>query len=79
MYVDMVLPEERIPYDIPHPDQSTQLAWEQWNGTRWGTLPVEMVVAEETAGLTQSGFIETVTAHHSQPERSGKWQRRING
>ena len=58
MYVDMVLPEERIPYDIPHPDQSTQLAWEQWNGTRWGTLPVEMVVAEETAGLTQSGFIE---------------------
>ena len=58
MYVDMVLPEERIPYDIPQPDQSARLAWQHWDGTEWKTLPVELVVTEETAGLTQSGFIE---------------------
>ena len=28
MYVDMVLPEERIPYDIPQPDQSAT----NWHG-----------------------------------------------
>lgn len=79
MYVDMVLPEERIPYDIPQPDQSARLAWEQWNGSGWKVLSVESVVAEETAGLTQSGFIEIylpekVTDH--QVDKQGRtWLR----
>lgn len=58
VYLDMVLPESRIPYGVARPGQSVTLAWEFWDGRSWRRLSPEMVVLEETGGLTQSGYVE---------------------
>lgn len=58
MYLDMILPKEKIPFYVPQPDKSLKLAWEFWNGCDWKPIAIESVRAEETFGLTQSGFIE---------------------
>ena len=58
VYLDMVLPKARIPYGVARPGQAVTLDWELWNGVRWQALPPEMVVLEETCGLTQSGYVE---------------------
>lgn len=58
MYLDTTLPQEKIPFYNPQLGSSLKLSWEWWNGTEWQTLPSESVKAEETNGLTQSGFIE---------------------
>ena len=58
VYADMALPQERIPYDLPQPGQSARLSWEYMSGGKWEKIPPEAVTAEETAGLSRSGFIE---------------------
>ncbi|WP_291528280.1 hypothetical protein [Bacteroides sp. UBA939] len=58
MYIDTALPKERIPFGSPQPGQNVKADWELWNGTGWQTISHESVQAEETCGLTQSGFIE---------------------
>lgn len=58
MYLDMVLPKENIPFNSPQPGKATKLTWEFWNGNAWSPIAVDAVRAEETQGLTQSGFIE---------------------
>lgn len=58
MYIDMALPGERIPFGSPQPGQSVKTNWELWNGSDWQAIDPESVKAEETCGLTQSGFIE---------------------
>lgn len=58
MYIDMALPEERIPFGSPQPGQKVKAVWELWDGTGWQTVSSESVKMEETCGLTQSGFIE---------------------
>lgn len=58
VYLDMVLPESGIPYGVARPGQTVTLGWEFWNGSDWQGLSPEMVVLEETAGLTQSGYVE---------------------
>lgn len=58
MYLDMVLPKANIPFNSPQPGKVTKLAWEFWNGNAWSPIAVDAVRAEETQGLTQSGFIE---------------------
>lgn len=58
LYLDMVLPQEKNPfYDLQLGRQVT-LAWEYWSGNEWHPIAIESVLAEETLGLTQSGFIE---------------------
>lgn len=58
LYLDMVLPQEKNPfYDLQLGRQVT-LAWEYWSGNEWHPIAIEAVLAEETLGLTQSGFIE---------------------
>lgn len=58
LYLDMVLPQEKTPfYDLQLGRQVT-LAWEYWSGNEWHPIAIESVLAEETLGLTQSGFIE---------------------
>ena len=56
LYFDMVLPQEKIPFYDPQPGSQATLIWEYWSGNEWH--PIESVLAEETLGLTQSGFIE---------------------
>lgn len=58
MYLDMVLPSQRIPYYNPQLDKSTSLMFECWNGTVWEPLSEKSIIAEETNGLRQSGFVE---------------------
>ena len=58
VYADMALPQERIPYGLPQPGQSARLIWEYMSGGKWEKIPPEAVTAEETAGLSRSGFIE---------------------
>ena len=58
MYIDMVLPKEKIPFYNPQPDKSIKLSWEYWNGNEWRSVAIESIIAEETCGLTQSGFVE---------------------
>lgn len=58
MYIDMVLPGERIPFSSPQPGQNVRTSWELWNGSSWQAIAPESVKAEETCGLMQSGFIE---------------------
>ena len=54
----MVLPQEKIPFYDPQPGRQVTLAWEYWSGNEWHPITIESVFAEETLGLTQSGFIE---------------------
>lgn len=58
VYADVALPQERIPYGLPQPGQSARLSWEYMSGGKWEKIPPEAVTAEETAGLSRSGFIE---------------------
>lgn len=58
IYLDMVLPKENIPFNSPQPGKVTKLAWEFWDGNVWSPIAADAVHAEETQGLTQSGFIE---------------------
>ncbi|WP_293670307.1 hypothetical protein [uncultured Parabacteroides sp.] len=58
IYIDTILPGERIPFGSPQPGQSVETGWELWVGTGWQAIPPESVKAEETCGLTQSGFVE---------------------
>lgn len=58
IYLDLVLPKEKIPFYNPQPDKSVKLSWEYWNGNSWQPVPTQSVKVEETCGLTQSGFIE---------------------
>lgn len=58
MYLDMVLPKENRPFNSPQPGKVTKLAWEFWDGNVWSPIATDTIRAEETQGLTQSGFIE---------------------
>lgn len=58
LYLDMVLPQEKIPFYDLKPGRQVTLAWEYWSGNEWHPIAIESVLAEETLGLTQSGFIE---------------------
>ena len=58
MYIDTALPQASIPFGVPGPGLSARLSWEYFCQTGWKAVPAEAVVCEETAGLTQSGFIE---------------------
>lgn len=58
MYIDMALPEEKIPFYNPQPDKRVKSSWELWSGDSWKAIMDESVHIEETCGLTQSGFIE---------------------
>lgn len=58
MYLNLVLPKEKIPFYNPQPGKNIRLAWEFWNGSKWRPIDIDSVRAEETLGLTQSGFIE---------------------
>lgn len=72
MYIDMALPGECIPFGSPQPDRHMQTSWELWNGIGWQSIPPESIKAEETCGLTQSGFVEITL-----PEKIGS--RYIDG
>lgn len=58
IYPDLVLPKEKIPFYSPQPGKSIKLSWEYWNGNSWRSVSIQSIVAEETCGLTQSGFVE---------------------
>lgn len=58
IYMDLVLPKEKIPFYHPQPDKSVELSWEYWNGNSWQPVPTQSVTVEETCGLMRSGFIE---------------------
>lgn len=58
MYLDMALPREKIPFYNPQPDKNVKLEWTYWLGTGWLPVPARSVIADETCGLTQSGFVE---------------------
>lgn len=58
MYLDMVLPpSKKLPDEQPSAE-TVNLAWEYRNGNSWQPISSDSVRAEETLGLTQSGFIE---------------------
>ncbi|WP_459189816.1 hypothetical protein ACGE0T_07015 [Parabacteroides sp. APC149_11_2_Y6] len=57
-YLDLVLPKENVPFYNPQPDKSIKITWEYRDGNNWLPIPIESVIAEETSGLTQSGFVE---------------------
>lgn len=58
IYLDLVLPKEKIPFYSPQPNKSIKLSWNYWNGNSWQPIPLQSIIAEETCGLTQSGFVE---------------------
>ena len=58
MYLDTALPQDRLPYYRPNTDTPSAPQWQYWNGEDWEDVPAKDLIAEETAGLTQSGFVE---------------------
>lgn len=58
IYMDTTLPQDKLPYYNPKLDKPMQLEWEHWDGKQWETIPSGQIIAEETDGLTQSGFVE---------------------
>ena len=58
MYLDTALPQDRLPYYNPNTDTPTAPQWQYWNGEDWEDVPAKDLIADETAGLTQSGFVE---------------------
>lgn len=58
MYLDLALPREKIPFYHPQPGKGVTLSWQYRDGTDWKDPGTTAVLAEETRGLTQSGFIE---------------------
>lgn len=68
IYLDMALPQDTLPYYNPDPDATTQTVWQYWKGTEWQTLSSQDIISDETAGLTQSGFVEIRLAEGVKPE-----------
>ena len=58
MYVDMILPDSKIPFDVAHPGEEAKLKWHYWNGRDWKDIHAESVTLDDTKGLTQSGYVE---------------------
>ena len=58
MYVDMILPDSNIPFEVAHPGQEVRLKWSYWDGRDWKELKSECVTLDDTKGLTQSGYVE---------------------
>lgn len=58
IYLDLVLPKEKTPFYNPQPGKNVCLTWAYRDGEGWHSLPIDSVHAEETSGLTQSGFVE---------------------
>lgn len=58
IYMDMALPQDRLPYYNPKLDKPVQLEWEHWDGKQWENIHSGQIIAEETDGLTKSGFME---------------------
>lgn len=81
MYLDMVLPAEKIPFYNPQPDTDSELAWEYWTDNSWLPLPLQSVIAEETRRFTQSGFVEIklpATIKPTDADRQGRvWLRAL--
>ena len=75
MYIDLTLPREKIPFYNPQPDKSVTLAWQYWDGIDWKDLATAAILAEETNGLTQSGFIEIKLPEKISDRQTGSWGR----
>lgn len=58
MYLDMVIPPQSIPYNMPQTNGTVSLVWEYRKENSWTELSSKTVIVEETCGFTQSGFIE---------------------
>lgn len=58
LYFDMTLPQDRLPYYNPRTDAALPSVWQYWNGTDWTDIPATDILADETTGLTKSGFVE---------------------
>lgn len=58
LYFDMALPQDRLPYYNPGTDAAAAPVWQYLNGTDWTDIPAADILADETAGLTRSGFVE---------------------
>lgn len=58
MYLDTALPQDKLPFYTPNRNAEMRLDWEYWDGSQWATVSSKDIIAEETAGLTQSGFVE---------------------
>lgn len=58
LYLDMTLPQEKLPYYRPETEAPVQLVWQYWNGEEWTDIPSKDIATDETNGLTQSGFVE---------------------
>lgn len=68
IYLDMALPHNTLPYYNPDPDTTAQAVWQYWKGTEWQTLSSQNIISDETAGLTQSGFVEIELAEEIKAE-----------
>lgn len=58
IFMDMALPQDKLPYYHPDLEQPTELSWQYWDGGEWKHISSKQILAEETSGLTQSGFVE---------------------
>lgn len=58
LYFDMTLPQDKLPYYRSGTDAAAPLVWQYWGGTDWTDIAAKDITADETAGLTQSGFVE---------------------
>lgn len=58
IYMDMALPKDKLPYYHPDPEQPMELSWQYWEGKQWVHISSKQILAEETSGLTQDGFVE---------------------
>lgn len=58
IYMDMTLPKDKLPYYHPDPEQPMELSWQYWDGKQWVHISSKQILAEETSGLTQGGFVE---------------------
>lgn len=58
IYMDMALPKDKLPYYHSDPEQPAELFWQYWDGKQWAHISSKQVLAEETSGLTQGGFVE---------------------
>lgn len=58
IFMDTTLPQDKLPYYHPDLEQPTELSWQYWDGGEWKHISSKQILAEETSGLTQSGFVE---------------------
>ena len=81
MYLDMVLPPSHKLPDKQPSATGVKLSWEYRSGNSWQPVPSGSVRAEETRGLTQSGFIEIRLpgkVGNSQVDKQGRtWLRAV--